>query len=764
MKKLKMIILPAEQAIYPQSHTFYVAENPESYYYDVISAVKNQPTAVFVVKSKEKEITKPVVAQKLFEVGCVGSLEVSNNGELCVSATYRAKLVKFLGYEDGVAWGEVEEMPYTDTQPSDRLETMKVLMEQSVMALNKRKKTRKNIFEDYFKAEDINEKINAVLEVLDGIDRQLVLEENSTIARAEMVCVLAKETLNNISLMEKIDNVVEERMKQGQKEFFLREQIRAIKGELGEDEEEYDIMRDKIENLATIDDVKEKLFKEVSRMEKMPANSPEYSMLCNYMDVVLSLPWGVYSQDNFDIDNVREVLDRDHYGIERVKERIVEYIAVRKLAPESKAPILCLVGAPGVGKTSIAQSIAKAVGKEYLHMSLGGIRDEAEIRGHRKTYIGAMPGRIITQMSKAKTANPMFLLDEIDKMKSDMRGDPSSAMLEVLDPNQNQFFRDTYLEVPFDLSKVMFVMTANTLSTIQKPLLDRMEVIEMDSYTMEEKVEIADRYLVPKQIKEHGLEDCEVEITKEALCDVVDFYTKEAGVRELERQVGKICRKIAADIVGGNSVSHHITCSNLADYLGVRKFDKDDNVFDGQVGVVNGLAWTSVGGVVMNIESRLLPSGKGEITLTGSLGDVMKESARISMSVVRSILPMLGVDSELLTKNDIHIHAPEGATPKDGPSAGISMATCLLSTILNKPIKEHLAMTGELTLSGKVLAIGGLKEKLLAAIRSGMKEVIVPKQNQKNMEEMPDSVKEKLKIYFVEDVNEVFEIALGVKI
>ena len=762
--KNKVIILPVPQVVYPNTISFYVGDVQYGYYVDVASKIKNEKVYAFVSKVKDKSAYNFVDINNIHNVGCVAEIDVNKDGDLRVRVLYRAKLVEVNGYDDKICYGEVEDYPYTDTQPSDRLEVLKSLMDKSIDSLNKLKKTRENIFKKYYAVEDINDKINAALEVLDGVDRQLVLEESSTIARAEMVCVLAKETINNIGIMEKIDNIVEERMKQGQKEFFLREQVRAIKSELGEDEEEYDIMRDKIENLATSDDVKEKLLKEVSRMEKMPTNSPEYSMLCNYMDIVLSLPWGVYSQDNFDIDNVREVLDCDHYGIERVKDRIVEYIAVRKLAPDSKAPILCLVGAPGVGKTSIAQSIAKAIGKEYVHMSLGGIRDEAEIRGHRKTYIGAMPGRIMSQMSKAKTSNPMFLLDEIDKMKSDMRGDPSSAMLEVLDPNQNHSFRDTYLEIPYDLSKVMFVMTANTLSTIQKPLLDRMEVIEMDSYTIEEKVEIGDRYLVPKQIKEHGLEDCEVEISKDALFDVVDYYTKEAGVRELERQIGKICRKIATDIVSGNSVSHTVNCKNLAEYLGVRKYDKDDDIFSGQVGVVNGLAWTSVGGVVMNIESRLLPSGKGEITLTGSLGDVMKESARISMSVVRSILPKLNIDGDILTQNDIHIHAPEGATPKDGPSAGISMATCLLSTILNKPIKPHLAMTGELTLSGKVLAIGGLKEKLLAAIRSGMKEVIVPKQNQKNMEDMPSSVKEKLDIHFVEDISQVFDIALGVKI
>ena len=429
---------------------------------------------------------------------------------------------------------------------------------------------------------------------------------------------------------------------------------------------------------------------------------------------------------------------------------------------KNKAPIICLVGSPGVGKTSIAQSIARALGKEYIHMSLGGIRDEAEIRGHRKTYIGAMPGRIISCMSKAKTSNPLFLLDEIDKMTQDMRGDPSSAMLEVLDPNQNANFRDNYLELPFDLSQVMFIMTANSLANIQKPLLDRMEIIEMEGYTVEEKLEIAKRYLVPKQKEQNGIETCEVEFEEKAIEAIIDGYTRESGVRELERQIGSVCRKIATKIVGGDNISYVVTADNLSEYLGAIKYQGDDGVVGGEVGAVNGLAWTSVGGVTMPIEVKLLPYGSGKILLTGSLGDVMKESAEIAVSLIKSKCVSLNISEDVFNKHDIHIHVPAGATPKDGPSAGIALATAVLSAFTDKPVKKDLAMTGEVTLRGKVLAIGGLKEKTLGAMRSGIKTVIIPKQNQKDMQELPSSVLNSINFVLADNVSTVFEEACGI--
>ena len=600
---------------------------------------------------------------------------------------------------------------------------------------------------------------------LDGLDKQEYLNEYDSELKAQKLSATLKAEVYKLNIIKDIEKKLDNSLKENQKEFLLREQIKVIKKELGDDDKEFEEMKAQIGALKASDEVKEKISKELSRLERMNISSPEYGMIRNYLDIVLALPWGVYTEDNFDLDHIRKVLDEDHYGIDKVKTRIVEAIAVKKLAgKDNKAPIICLVGPPGVGKTSIAQSIARALGKEYLHMSLGGIRDEAEIRGHRKTYIGSMPGRIMTCMSKAKTSNPLFLLDEIDKMTSDMRGDPSSAMLEVLDPNQNANFRDNYLEVPFDLSQVMFIMTANSLSTIQKPLLDRMEVIEMDGYTQDEKYEIARRYLVPKQMKQNGISEVEVEFDKSAIDKIIDDYTKESGVRELERQIAEVCRKIATKVVGGENVSYRLTADNVSEYLGVEKYQGDSDIVSGEVGAVNGLAWTSVGGVTMPIEVRMLPYGSGKIVLTGSLGDVMKESAEIAVSLIKSKAKELGIDGDLFNKNDIHIHVPAGATPKDGPSAGIALATAVLSAVTGKSVKDKLAMTGEITLRGKVLPIGGLKEKTLAAQRSGIKTVIIPEQNKKDMQELPKCVLDNIDFVLADNISKVFECACGVSI
>lgn len=600
---------------------------------------------------------------------------------------------------------------------------------------------------------------------LDGLDKQEYLNEYDSELKAQKLSATLKAEVYKLNIIKDIEKKLDNSLKENQKEFLLREQIKVIKKELGDDDKEFEEMKAQIGALKASDEVKEKISKELSRLERMNISSPEYGMIRNYLDIVLALPWGVYTEDNFDLDHIRKVLDEDHYGIDKVKTRIVEAIAVKKLAgKDNKAPIICLIGPPGVGKTSIAQSIARALGKEYLHMSLGGIRDEAEIRGHRKTYIGSMPGRIMTCMSKAKTSNPLFLLDEIDKMTSDMRGDPSSAMLEVLDPNQNANFRDNYLEVPFDLSQVMFIMTANSLSTIQKPLLDRMEVIEMDGYTQDEKYEIARRYLVPKQMKQNGISEVEVEFDKSAIDKIIDDYTKESGVRELERQIAEVCRKIATKVVGGENVSYRLTADNVSEYLGVEKYQCDSDIVSGEVGAVNGLAWTSVGGVTMPIEVRMLPYGSGKIVLTGSLGDVMKESAEIAVSLIKSKAKELGIDGDLFNKNDIHIHVPAGATPKDGPSAGIALATAVLSAVTGKSVKDKLAMTGEITLRGKVLPIGGLKEKTLAAQRSGIKTVIIPEQNKKDMQELPKCVLDNIDFVLADNISKVFECACGVSI
>lgn len=624
---------------------------------------------------------------------------------------------------------------------------------------------RQAVWLAFEKNSDIYTIMDLIAAGLDGLDKQEYLNEYDSELKAQKLSATLKAEVYKLNIIKDIEKKLDNSLKENQKEFLLREQIKVIKKELGDDDKEFEEMKAQIGALKASDEVKEKISKELSRLERMNISSPEYGMIRNYLDIVLALPWGVYTEDNFDLDHIRKVLDEDHYGIDKVKTRIVEAIAVKKLAgKDNKAPIICLVGPPGVGKTSIAQSIARALGKEYLHMSLGGIRDEAEIRGHRKTYIGSMPGRIMTCMSKAKTSNPLFLLDEIDKMMSDMRGDPSSAMLEVLDPNQNANFRDNYLEVPFDLSQVMFIMTANSLSTIQKPLLDRMEVIEMDGYTQDEKYEIARRYLVPKQMKQNGISEVEVEFDKSAIDKIIDDYTKESGVRELERQIAEVCRKIATKVVGGENVSYRLTADNVSEYLGVEKYQGDSDIVSGEVGAVNGLAWTSVGGVTMPIEVRMLPYGSGKIVLTGSLGDIMKESAEIAVSLIKSKAKELGIDGDLFNKNDIHIHVPAGATPKDGPSAGIALATAVLSAVTGKSVKDKLAMTGEITLRGKVLPIGGLKEKTLAAQRSGIKTVIIPEQNKKDMQELPKCVLDNIDFVLADNISKVFECACGVSI
>ena len=619
---------------------------------------------------------------------------------------------------------------------------------------------KQSVWLAFEKMYDIYSIMNIIADGIKDLDKQEYLSEDNWELKAQKLSATLKMEAYKLNVLRDIDKKLDASLKENQKEFLLREQIKVIKRELGDDDREYEEIREKIYSLKAGDEIKEKLLKEMDRMERMNISSPEYSILRNYLDIALSLPWGEYTEDNFDLAHIRKVLDDEHYGIEKVKNRIIEAIAVKKLAGEkNKAPIICLVGSPGVGKTSIAQSIARALGKEYIHMSLGGIRDEAEIRGHRKTYIGAMPGRIISCMSKAKTGNPMFLLDEIDKMTSDMRGDPSSAMLEVLDPNQNSNFRDNYLELPFDLSQVMFVMTANSLSSIQKPLLDRMEVIEMEGYTVCEKVEIAKRYLVPKQKAQNGIEQCEVSFDDGAIEAIIDGYTRESGVRELERQIANACRKIATKIVGGENISYSVNADNVAEYLGAKKYQGDNDIVNGEIGAVNGLAWTSAGGVTMPIEVRLLPYGSGKIHLTGSLGDVMKESADIALSLIKSKSEEFGISEEFFNKYDIHIHVPAGATPKDGPSAVSALATAILSALSVKSVNENLAMTGEITLRGKVLAIGGLKEKTLAAQRSGVKTVIIPAQNEKDMLELPKSVLEDVKFVLADNISTVFECA-----
>lgn len=552
---------------------------------------------------------------------------------------------------------------------------------------------------------------------------------------------------------------VRERVEKNQKEYVLREQLQYIKEELGDGDNTIDEYRAKLEVLEASDDVKVKIAKEIKRLEAIPSNSAEFGVEQNYVETLLAMPWDKKTVDNKDIVRAEKILNEDHYGLEKVKEKVLEFLAVRTLTSKGESPILCLVGPPGTGKTSIARSIARALDKEYVRICLGGVRDEAEIRGHRKTYLGAMPGRIVTGLKQAKVSNPVMLLDEIDKAGKDQRGDTAAALLEVLDSEQNVAFRDHYLEVPINLSEVLFIATANSLDTIPKPLLDRMEVVEVNSYTNIEKFHIAKKYLYPKQLEINGLTDGQLKISDTALKKIIQAYTKEAGVRNLERKIAGLCRKTAWKILKEKQEKVAIDARNLSDFLGKEIYRKEEINEESLVGIVRGLAWTSVGGVTLEVEVNTMP-GKGNIELTGQLGDVMKESAKTALSFVRSNGEKWGIAKEVFENTDLHIHIPEGATPKDGPSAGITMTTAIISAFTNVAVKRDVAMTGEVTLRGRVLAIGGLKEKLLAAISAGCTTALVPEQNKGDIDELPKDIKESIQIHFVKDMKEVLQLAL----
>ena len=559
-----------------------------------------------------------------------------------------------------------------------------------------------------------------------------------------------------------ISEQVHQQVEQNQKEYYLREQIKAISKELGENEDvqaEIAEYKEQMSKLKMPQNVAEKINKELGRLAKMPPMTPEGAVIRTYIDSLLALPWGKFTKDNFDIDKAQDVLDKDHYGLKKVKERILEYLAVRALSKSTRGPILCLVGPPGVGKTSLASSIAKAIKRKFTRVSLGGVRDEAEIRGHRRTYIGSMPGRIIHGMQTCGCMNPVFLLDEIDKMASDFRGDPASALLEVLDPEQNNSFSDHFIEFPFDLSHVFWIVTANAVDTIPPALLDRLEIIQLSSYTDEEKVKIAQLHLLPKELKLNGLEKYKVSVSEKAIRRVIHDYTREAGVRNLERKLAGICRKVAFKIVKGKSKGAQVTEKNLEKYLGPVIYLDDDISLKSSVGVANGLAWTSVGGELLKVEV-LAFKGKGNLTLTGQLGDVMKESAQAGYTYIRSRAEALGIPANFGETMDIHIHLPEGAVPKDGPSAGVTMVTAMVSALTGKKVKGKLAMTGEISLSGKVWPVGGIKEKMLAAYRYGVKTVLLPKRNMQDLDELPENIRKEMQFIPVEHLDDVLKLAL----
>ena len=591
-------------------------------------------------------------------------------------------------------------------------------------------------------------------------DIQKYLETNSLLTRLEIIDAEINKRIDLNKIEHDIESKLHANIEKNNKNYYLREKIRTISEELGDDVSDIEEYKKKLEAKKLPDYAREKAEKEISRMSKMQASSPEGAICRNYVDLILDLPWEEYSEEKLDLDAAEKILDEDHYGLDKVKKRILEYLAVRSLKPNSQAPILCFVGPPGVGKTSIVSSIARAANREFISMSLGGVRDEAEIRGHRRTYIGALPGRIISALKDTKVGNPVFLLDEIDKISMDYKGDPAAALLEVLDYKQNDHFKDNFLELPYDLSKVMFITTANTLDTVNPPLLDRMEVIQLSGYTDTEKLEIAKRYLVRKQCELAGLEGIKVSFSDEAILYIIHSYTRESGVRNLEREIGSVVRKIAVEIVrGGKKKNYKISEKSVPEYLGPEKYLESEADLSDKIGEVTGLAWTSVGGVTLNVEVAVLGGGKGEIKTTGQLGDVMKESALAALSLVRARASQLGIKEEMFSSYDIHLHVPEGATPKDGPSAGITMTTAIASALSGRAVRGDTAMTGEITLTGKVLAIGGLKEKALAALRNGKKRLIIPKENHKDISEIPEEVLKAVEIVEAATINDVFDAA-----
>ncbi|PHB23956.1 endopeptidase La [Bacillus pseudomycoides] len=726
---------------------------------------------IFLAMQKEMNIDDPK-EDDIYSVGTVAKVKQMlklPNGTLrvLVEGLHRAEIVEFIEEENVI---QVSIQTVTEEEEGDLEEKalMRTLLEHFEQYIKVSKKVSNETFATVVDVEEpgrLADLISSHLPIKTK-QKQEILEIRSAKERLHTLISIIQDEQELLSLEKKIGQKVKRSMERTQKEYFLREQMKAIQTELGDKEGkggEVEELREKIEEAGMPEETKKAALKELDRYEKLPVSSAESGVIRNYLDWLLALPWTEATEDMIDLAHSETILNRDHYGLEKVKERVLEYLAVQKLTNSLKGPILCLVGPPGVGKTSLARSIATSLNRNFVRVSLGGVRDESEIRGHRRTYVGAMPGRIIQGMKKAKTINPVFLLDEIDKMSNDFRGDPSAALLEVLDPEQNHNFSDHYIEEPYDLSKVMFVATANTLASIPGPLLDRMEIISIAGYTEIEKVHIAREHLLPKQLKEHGLRKGNLQIRDEALLEIIRYYTREAGVRTLERQIAKICRKAAKIIVTEERKRIIVTEKNITDLLGKHIFRYGQAETKDQVGMATGLAYTAAGGDTLAIEVSVSP-GKGKLILTGKLGDVMKESAQAAFSYIRSRAEELHIDSNFHEKNDIHIHVPEGAVPKDGPSAGITMATALISALTGVPVGKEVGMTGEITLRGRVLPIGGLKEKTLSAHRAGLTKIILPAENEKDLDDIPESVKENLTFVLVSHLDEVLEHALvGVK-
>ena len=725
---------------------------------------------VFLVTQKNPEESDPS-AKDLFNFGTVATIKQlvkmpNNVVRVLVEGNERAVMQDLIEEDSAMLSGEISICPYIkeeDISESEEKAMILVVTDLLKKYVLDNTKNSKDVIKNIISIKEIDKLLNQVAICLPIYyeNKQELLEKDTIKERYKAITEYLANEIEIQTIKKELQTKVKEHIEKNQKEYVLREQIKVIKAELGEDsqEQEIDNLNAAVRKLKADKTVKERLYKEIEKYKNASFNSGEGSMIKNYIDTLLELPWNKSSKDNDDLKNARRVLNEDHYGLSEVKERILEFLAVRNLTKKGETPVICLVGPPGTGKTSIARSVARALNKEYVRISLGGVHDEAEIRGHRRTYVGAMPGRIIDALKTAEVNNPLMLLDEVDKASSDYKGDTSAALLEVLDQAQNDKFRDHYVELPVDLSNVLFIATANDISTISKPLRDRMEIIEVSSYTENEKFHIAKDYLVSRQIEKNGLSKDNLTISENALHTIIHSYTREAGVRNLERKISAICRKSAREIVENKKTRVRITERNLNKYLGRERYDYIKANDEDEIGIVRGLAWTAVGGDTLQIEVNVMP-GKGAINLTGQMGDVMKESAQIALTYVRSISEQYDIAEDYFEKRDIHLHIPEGAVPKDGPSAGITMATAILSAVTGRKVKASVAMTGEITLRGRVLPIGGLKEKLLAANMAGIKTVVVPEKNRKDVEELSEEITNGMKIVYASTMKDVLSTAL----
>lgn len=724
---------------------------------------------IFLCTQKDAKIEQPE-KEDIFEVGTICTIKQilklpGDTIRVLVEGIDRGKILKFVEKEPFFK-AEIEIIEEVENEERDN--NVEALVRVTRDAFNEYVNLSGNIpveaavsMDEIEEPGELSDIISSYL-LLDGDKKQEILETLNPVDRLEKVLTILKSEIDILKIEKKIGQKVKRNIDKLQKEYYLREQLKVIQDELGEDDEdkkEEKAYKNKINKAKLPKEVKEKALYELNRLKSLGGFSSEGGVIKSYLDWILDLPWNAATKDTIDLKNARDILDEDHYGLEEVKERIIEYLAVKKKANTLKGPILCLVGPPGVGKTSIGKSIARALNRNFVRMSLGGVSDEADIRGHRKTYVGAIPGRIIYGLKQAKSKNPLFLLDEIDKMSSNYKGNPADALLEVLDSEQNSTFRDHYLELDFDLSQVLFVTTANSLDTIPRPLLDRMEIIEVSGYTNEEKFHIAKKYLIPKQIKEHDLKEKELTFSDSSIYDIIDNYTRESGVRSLEREIGKIVRKAITEIVEKNKKEISINTTIVRKYLGNKKFTFEKIEKEDKIGVVTGMAWTAYGGDTLPVEVAIMP-GNGKLQLTGKLGDVMKESASAGYSYIRANAEKYGVNRDFYKENDIHIHVPEGAVPKDGPSAGVTMITAMVSALSNKPVKHNVAMTGEITLTGRVLPIGGLKEKTLAAYRAGVDTIIIPKDNKKDLEKVPKTILSKINVITAEKIDVVLKNAI----